>query len=526
MTFDELNAAMREQSLVTWLAWNHHRTNKDETIDFVHFSFLRQIFLDLSDYMIVIKCSQVGLTEYLNCFTYAELIQGRSVFYAFPNDKLVYRFVNNRFNQSYIYTKYYQQLHKDMVSENANKTSSLSMFKLGKGTVIFVSAFTPASFIEFPADSLIVDELDRTVIDNVNKGLSRLSASKHKKIKKISNPTIEAYGIDEEYAKSNQFQWFIRCSCGNEFTPDFFAHVVRDVGNGRYLIRDKGYDKTSGNDIRLVCDKCEKPVDRYSDGKWIASYSDRSITGYRISKLYASTDSITELVGRFGEGLKNDHKLQDFYNFDLGLAFTAKGAKITELMLDACVQPYTMPEGLSEGSSVAGIDVNYPFFNVVILHIIGDKLRTVYINTIRDYKSLKQLLKAYNVRCGVIDAAPERRISAAICAKVPGMFRCDYITGVAKPSVDPDRKRVTRNRTVALDNVKEAILMKLIELPMDARSIEGFYPQMCASTRVYDEKARRGEGDYNWLEGSKADHFMHCVGYALIARKLLVMVRK
>jgi len=398
------------------------------------------------------------------------------------------------------------------------------MFKLGKGTVIFVSAFTPASFIEFPADTLIVDELDRTVIENVNKGLSRLSASKHKMIKKISNPTIEAYGIDEEYSKSNQFKWHIKCDCGHEFQPDFFAHVVRDVGNGRYAIRDKEYDKASDKDIRLICDKCGRAVDRYSEGRWIASYLDRTNTGYQISKLYASTDKITELVGRFGDGLKNDSKLQDFYNFDLGLAFTAKGAKISELMLDACIQPYTMPEGLTEGASVAGIDVNYPFFNVVILQIIDDKLRAVYINTIRDYKGLKQLLKSYNVRCGVIDAGPERRISAAICARVPGMFRCDYITGVAKPTVDADRKRVTRNRTVALDNVKEAILMKLIELPSNARSIEGFYAQMCASTRVFDEKARKGEGDYNWVEGSKADHYHHCIGYALIARKLLVIV--
>lgn len=518
---------MREQSLVTWLAWNHHKTNKDELIDFVHFPFLRQIFLDQSDYMIVIKCSQVGITEYLNCFTYAELIKGRSVFYAFPNDKLVYRFVNNRFNQSYIYTRYYQQLHKDLVSENANKTSSLSMFKLGKGTVIFVSAFTPASFIEFPADTLVVDELDRCVIDNVNKGLSRLSASKQKMVKKISNPTIEAYGIDEEYAKSNKNEWFIKCDCGHEFSPDFFLHVVRDVGEGNFLIRDTEYEPHQGSDIRMICDSCGRPVDRYSEGRWIQLQPEQHRSGYRISKLYASTDTMIELVDRFSEGLTNDHKLQDFYNFDLGLAFTAAGAKITELMLDQCIAQYSMPKGLAEGLCIAGIDVNYPNFNVVILRVTNeDKLRAVYIDTIRDYKSLKTLLREYKVRCGVIDAGPERRISAMLCARIPGMFRCDYTTGVVKDKIDLQFRRLTTNRTMALDNVKEAVLTNRLELPANARSIEGFYPQMCASTRVYDEKAHHGEGDYIWIEGSKEDHYMHSMGYALIARKLLVMVQR
>jgi hypothetical protein len=525
IAFDELNATIREQSLVTWLAWNHHRTNKGESIDFVHFPFLRQIFLDPADYMVLCKCSQVAGTEYLNCFTYSELIKGRSVFYVFPTSKLVYRFVNNRFSTSYNYSAYYQRQQKEL--DIGQKTRSMAMFKLGKGTVIFVSAFTAVSFIEFPADTMIVDELDRCVIDNVNKGLSRLSASKHKIIKKISNPTIESYGIDEEYAKTNMNEWFIRCDCGNEFTPDFFRHVVRDVGEGNFLIRDKDYEEHAGTDIRLICDKCEQPVNRYSEGRWIQQHPQEEKAGYRISKLYASTDKIEELVDRFSDGLTNDNKLQDFYNFDLGLAFTAAGAKITELMLDQCIAPYSMPKGLADGLCVAGIDVNYPLFNIVILRVTNeDKLRAVYIDTIRDYKSLKLLLREFKVRCGVIDAGPERRISAMLCARIPGMFRCDYTTGIVKDKIDLQLHRLTTNRTMALDNVKEAVLMKRIELPGNARSIEGFYDQMTASTRVYDPKARHGEGDYRWIEGSKADHYMHSMAYALVAKKLLAMLAK
>jgi hypothetical protein len=523
VTPEALNAIMHEQSLVTWLAWNHHRTNKDERIDFVRSPYLRQIFLDPTDEMIMCKCSQVAGTEYLTAFTYAELIQGRSVFYVFPNKSLVYRYVNNRFNASYNYTKYYQRLTKEM--DVGQKTSSMAMVKLGKGTVIFVSAFTPVSFIEFPADTMIVDELDRCVLENINKGLSRLSASKHKKIKKISNPTIESYGIDEEYAKSNQYEWYLRCDCGKEFIPDFFAHVVRDIGEGNFLIRDTEYEAHQGHDIRMICDSCGRPINRYAEGRWIARYPERSCSGYRISKLYASTDSITELVDRFSDGLTNDNKLQDFYNFDLGLAFTAAGAKITELMLDQCIAPYSMPKGLAEGLCIAGIDVNYPDFNIVILRVTNeDKLRAVYIDTIRDYKSLKTLLREFKVRCGIIDAGPERRISAMLCARIPGMFRCDYTTGIVKDKIDLQLHRLTTNRTMALDNVKEAVLTKRIELPANARSIEGFYAQMTASTRVYDPKARHGEGDYRWLEGSKADHYMHSMGYALVAKKLLAML--
>jgi hypothetical protein len=74
---------------------------------------------------------------------------------------------------------------------------------------------------------------------------------------------------------------------------------------------------------------------------------------------------------------------------------------------------------------------------------------------------------------------------------------------------------------MALDSVKEKILMKDILFPADTRNVKGFYDQMQASTRVFDEERE----EYNWEHGNEPDHYHHAFAYMLIARRVLAMIK-
>ena len=498
-----------------WVGAKFHRTHKNKPLDFEFYRYLKALYLDDSDYLIVKKSTQCGVSEFLMTTSFARAISGRSIFYVLPTFLLAGRFIRNRVDRTINFSRYY----KHVIKSGLYKQSEAMLLKhMGQGSIAFVGSNTPSVFGEYPADDLIVDELDYCNQGNLAMGEERLSASEDKRQIKVSNPTVEGFGIDEEFGTTTQNEWMIKCDCGKWIRPDFFKHVVREVDGGQFVIRDEEY-KRDGNDIHMICE-CGKPLDRKSEGTWVSDYQGRSKVGYHISKLFSTHVTIKEIVDRFEAGMVNDTKMQRFYNADLGVAYTATGAKISEQMLDGCKEDYMMktPE---EGVCVIGIDVGN-VLTVRISQLLPDKrMKAVYIGEVFDYQEVVDLYRKYKVRVGTIDALPETRLSKKLVGALKGLFLV-YYGNVKKDLIDIHSKILTVDRTSTLDNVKEAILLKNLILPKNARSIPNYYDQMTASTRTYDEVKQR----YVWVETSKADHFFHAESYGILARKLLTMLAR
>jgi hypothetical protein len=506
-----------------FFALNYHRTHNNKRIRLNEkYAYLIDIYLDKSDYIVVKKSTQAGISEWLTVNVIEKCIAGRSIFYVLPTDSLASRFVRNRIDRTLSYSNYY----KSVVNENKGNKYAESMFlkHIGKGTIAFCGSNAQNVFTEFPADDLFVDEMNMCNQDNLNMAWERLSASENKAIIKISNPTFEGVAIDEEYNKSDKKQWHIKCSsCGKWIIPDFFNHVVRHVEGNTYLLRDEDYSGTG--DIKPICHLCSKPYNRYTDnGKWITQRESK-ISGYQISKLFSTNVKISELVERFNDGLLNDTAMQRFYNGDLGLAYTSKGAKIDYDMLDACRQDYLMPSSC-KNPCVMGIDVGTKL-HVRIDELLADKTKAVYIGTVTDIEDIIDLLRRYNVKAGCIDAMPERRLSKKICSLHKFFFMVYFGNDIKKETINPELRTLVVDRTSSLDNVKESILSQNIILPKNAKelsplcppdNVSEYYSNMTASVRVYDEKRQR----YLWTEGNKPDHYMFAEVYKSLAKKLLV----
>ena len=506
---------LKKKHHCSWLASKYHRTHKNKPITFQNREFQKKIYLEDSDYIVVKKSTQCGVSEWLMCNSFSKALRGRSIFYVLPTFALTTRFVRNRIDRTCQYSRYYQAVIQEGIK---SQSESIMLKHFGAGSIAFVGSNTAGVFTEYPADDLIIDELDYCDQDNIEMGWERLSESEHKQEIRISNPTIEGYGIDAEYGNTTQFEWHIKCDCGNYIKPDFFEHVVREVDDGRFVIRDKEY-KRDGKDVAMICERCEKPVNRKGEGLWIPRYPGRQKKGYHISKLFSTNVEVIEIVERFEKGLASDIVLQRFYNADLGIAYTAKGAKLTDGMLDECREDYTMKAPKKGAVCLMGVDVG-KVLHVRISQLMPDKrMKAVFIGDVRDEQDIFDLYHIYQVRLGIIDALPETRMSKNIVSKLKNMFMCFY-GEVKKDSIDIYNKILTVERTQVLDNVKEAVILKNIILPKNAQTIPNYYPQMTASTRVWDEKRQR----YLWIEGSKDDHFFHAEGYGILARKLLVML--
>lgn len=494
----------------------HHRTHKGKPLDFANNPWVVDIYFDEHPFQVFIKSTQNGITEYELCRDITEASDGRNIFHVLPNDQILQRYVHERFDKTIQFTPQYREMLR-------SGTDNVHMKQILCGTIAYVASGSTSQFSEFAADTVIVDEMDHCDQENLVMAKERLSYSDIPRQLWVSNPTIVGFGIDEMFADTDQMHWHVKCECGAVTHPDFFTHVVREVEEKQYMVIDPDWEGP-GHDARMICDKCGRAWNKNQPGIWIPRNPGAPRRGRHLSKLFTARTTIGELIHNFIEAETNDTKMTRFYNADLGLAYTAPGAKITEEMLDECVTDRPSGARPSDGVCVAGIDVG-TYFHVTIGHIAPGQsgIFLVDAQAVRTPEEVIDLLRHYRVRCYVIDAMPETRIAKQIVSRIPGGFLCTF----ARKNDDTVKaNRIVTDRTQSLDNVKSAVITGSLKLPANARSIPDFYAHMTASTRIFDEDAYQGEGGYFWVEGSRADHFFLGVNYMLIAGRILVMAAR
>jgi hypothetical protein len=515
---------IKQNDFILWLALKHHITHKKTRLDFKNHAYQKAIYVDKSPYIVIKKSTQCGLTEFLIVRSIGKAISGQSIFYVLPTYQLVNRFVRNRVDKTINNTAYYKGLEQLAKEQDSYKRSeSMTLKDIGNGTIAYTGSNSTASFTEFPADDIIIDELDECDQKNIIMAWERMSHSEYRTQIKIANPTIEGYGIDKEFVETNQMEWHIKHDCGKYITFDWFQQVVEEIDNGLYRIRDQEWDWNCDRDIGMICQYCGKMINRRQDGIWVPKNNDEKKRGYHISKLFSSTVSIMEIMDRFMKGLKNDTVLQRFHNADLGQAFTAKGAKITREMLNNCLGNYRN-ESKFEGIGLAGIDVGN-VLNIIIGYLFPDGIIRIsqIIEFQTDFDELLSLLKEYGIRVVVIDAHPEKDFVRRLKNSYKNVFSCIYADAKKEP-VD-ESHNLTVDRTASLDQVKEGLLSKTFMFPINAESIPNFYSQMTSSTRVFDQKRNKGSGAYVWIESSP-DHYFHAMNYINQAKRLIAAVMK
>lgn len=500
-----------------YYALAHHKTTRKTPLNFTERPYALAIYNDNAKDIVLMKSVQCGITEFLIIDTIVNCDDGLAVFYVLPTGQLRNTFVHNRLNPLFTHVELYRAKSK----EGYGKSESVEMKHFSLGTIKLVGSNSPASYVEFPADVLVIDEYDRCEQDLLAMAPDRIKSSKHKLTRKVGNPTLEGFGIHNEYKFSDQKEWVVKCPyCDFENELDFFKIVVEEIAENTYELIDKDWSKESDRDIKCFCHKCSKPFNRLSkDGRWLAKYPGRAISGYHISRLMEKQTTVAELWGIFKKAWADQTKMQAFYNSDLGVPYSAKSVALTDFLLKKCERDYVLPTTATH--TILGADIGAQI-HVKVSKVDGKKRIAQYIGTVNSFEEIDKIIKDYGVVVGVIDALPETHEAKKLRDRHKGkVYLCEYHKqggSVKEMKVDKKEMKVSVDRTQSLDESHSDILLGNAVYPKEITKLHNgaFVEQMKKPKRIFDEK----KGYYVWTD-QKPDHYRHADNYEKIAQKIL-----
>lgn len=547
-----LKALIRQRFKANLALWAHENVILDgRPFRFAGHEYLREIYACRSRRIIVQKSAQCGISTWLICLAFwLAKEQGLRVLYLFPAQHQLNKFVADRVdrivNDSPKIKAAIRHHDGELVAKSRDQ---VGLKHLGRGAIYFTGSKTVLDVLAMPIDDAIVDELDFCAQDHLGKVERRLGHSSHKGMQQVSTPTIDEVGINAEYLKSDRRAWEVACpACGEYQEMRFFGDVLagpdakepRDAEAAELLAgvadpKELEWDwllAQLGRDVNVYCRACGAPLERLAPGRWTPQNPRSVVPGFKISKLFSSTNAVAELVCTYLKAIGNPTSLEDLYNFDLGEPYTQKGARVDVSMLDRCrLEEYLMPS-VNDAACTAGVDVGAKL-HVRVSEVVGDTAagatvrKAVFIDALETFDEVAALMARYNVRAMVVDHAPERRTAEDFAAKFPGrVFLAEYDmhprgAGWLKEGPDWPVSRVVKlDRTASLDVSGQDILERRDLLPANAREIPEYYEHMTAPVRVLED-APDGNKRAVYREGGKPDHYRHAVNYDRAALELL-----
>ena len=488
------------------------------------------------------KGVQTGLSELFICLAlYNAGWEGRIVAYVMPTFSVRDRFVNQRINKILLSSKEYRR-H----IPNGKDVGNNRMKRFGSGSLLFLGSNTTGDFVEFSADTLIIDELDQCDPSNLAKARDRLRASKDPRMFRLGNPTFPNRGVCELFELSNQRYWFTKCTkCNHWQSLDWFKNFVIKTETEAWEPRDQKACKLLRDcepgqlkhQIRPVCEKCHRPFNRNSLGEWVPIYPERERHGFTISRLDVLSQDTSELYVEWLASQGNVAALSTFYTSVLGMGFEYSGARITVEMLSNCFGEYEIDYGGGEQYAKQtvsmGIDVGSVLnfcISVAIKNGDGtDTRKCVLAGAVRTFEQLQELIDRYCVETVVIDSMPEIRKAQELrdWGRNEGVavWLCKFYptprVGAEKygRKINWRTKVVTVDRTQVMDATFEEIRNNSRVFPSDIFTVFGFLDQMKAPVRVLDNE----RGRIIWNEGNKADHYRFADVYDRVAYDMLQM---
>ena len=271
----------------------HHRNTRGQPMSFINYPSLPSLYASLPEEGAdICKAVQTGLSELMInlCFHHAGW-KGRIVAYILPTFGGRDRFVAQRINRILLQSEGYR-----VFLPNGKDTGNNKLKRFGSGSMLFLGSNTPVDFVEFSADTLIVDEFDQCDPVNLAKGKDRLRASTDPRMYRLGNPTLPNMGICKLYDEGSQRLWNTICDhCGHWQTLDWFENIVRkDEDTGEWIPRHRPSGlslvggpveewRTMKREILPICIRCNKPFVRNQRGEWVGSFKGRERESYRMS---------------------------------------------------------------------------------------------------------------------------------------------------------------------------------------------------------------------------------------------------
>ncbi len=151
-----------------------------------------------------------------------------------------------------------------------------------------------------------------------------------------------------------------------------------------------------------------------------------------------------------------------------------------------------------------------------------DKSDEPCLTICKDFSQLDDLVERFNVERCVIDGVPKTHATGDLARADPGKIYWCFLSESQRGSArwDHSERKVTINRTEALDASRAAVRDKKLILPRRAPIVEAFAKQMTADAKKLEEDEQTGAQRYHYIKTGE-NHFSFAWTYALMAASCL-----
>lgn len=494
--------------------------------------WLRDVADDKSEAIDVSKAAQLGFTEVgMNKAFYEIDINANNVLYILPTSGDASDFSASRFDPALELSTHLANLFTDVQNVGHKRAGSASLFIRGSRS--------KSKLKSIPAPLIIEDEVDEMDQDNIAMAGERAAGQPEHQTFRLSNPTVENYGIDRTYKDSDQRIFHFRCPHCNKYinlTPDNLIITAESPSDPKIL------------DSHLVCGECkqllkhEEKIIYMQNCRWIPTLTDKLRRGYTLSQLYSMAKRPDEIAVQVLKARYDQVEEQNLWNQVFGRPHHVKGAKVTDKNIEDCFGRFILGQAPRPGYFVTmGVDVGkvlhyeideWTLLDNGMLDVNLSALpRIVDVGTVADFEDLDPLFMKNNIMMTVIDANPERRKSFETCQRLQLARMCFYGNSSTGKMISekPEEYSVTVDRTSWLDLSIGRFIRGQIVVPPN---IPHEYKQhIKALTKIPKRKTSSNANrvtaqstSQNIMEyvNTDADHFAHARNYSEIAFKKLM----
>ncbi|EOV8094034.1 TPA: phage terminase large subunit family protein [Vibrio parahaemolyticus] len=507
-----------------------------------------EIVNDTNARQCVQKCSQVGLSELSSrkALGITAMTKGTHLLYVLPTRTFSTKFSSSRVNPIIASSPMLRSMTSKTVNGSELKQIGSSYFHMG-GTSGSVTGA-----ISVPAKYVIQDEVDfcdQKTLSTYESRLKHAPEDEHGRkgtIIKFSTPTVPDFGINKEFAASDQKHYNVICEhCEHDFAPDYFKHIKipdfnspiisltpEDIKRGEYNIMGAYMEcpKCKGN----LNNSLKMPERRH----WVAKYPERIISGYQIHPWdVPEVNSIPSILMQ----LAGYESISDYYNFTVGIPWVDNENSFNEERIRSETPAEFIRESL-DGGFVIGVDVGKTS-HIAVGRVFNDGREEVnYLEryTVRgDNETLSKhivtLARRYHAKCVVIDAAPDFTTALETIKELPlgTVYACEYTRnrGKSLESVNiPDKPELETDYVVKA--YRTGTLQDLLKAHNNGRIFyfdehinEHTKKEIRELTEHYNntKKIKVTDSDGNTEEkfvNTGDDHYTHAMNYMRIAAKI------
>lgn len=512
--------------LLSWTMVRRGQLGPSKPFDLAIHPYLADIYNETAQRMVVYKAGQMGASEWaISYVLHACDERNATCLYVFPTSKHVSDFSAARIGPAIEASEYLEKIIIEGGATGRRRGADRVLLKRVRDRFIYFRGArvdpegNAPQLKSVDADCLVLDEVDEMDQRAPTIAEKRLGHSRIAEERWVSTPTYPNMGIHAKWQESDQREWHVKCRICNTWQALTIQQVVTEWDQ---LGRPVEWNGKGTETAWVACVKCGHELDRLGAGQWVATYPERELRGYHLTKLFSFVTDVVDLV----EALITTDETQrkEAFNQDLGEPYVPRGGQLTDGELDGCRREYGHGPVRGE-QTVMGVDVGK------VLHAVirgpadvetGERAQR-WAGEVESFEGLGRLMRRFGVGACVIDALPETRKAREFQAEWERkrVWLAYYVTQkIGSKRQEPVQWNlrdgvVNLDRTRTLDQMLAGFYEETSTLPANARMVLDYYDHLKAMVRVLED-SQGGQKVARYVE-TGPDHLAHAENYCGVA---------